>query len=267
MAHTHTAFATLTYRPKEIPCTSDGLPTLTPRDLSLWLKRFRKEIEPLKIRYYGVGEYGERRGLPHFHVILFGYQGCAYGKSRYADGRTIDCCHSCDRIRDTWGKGIIQCEPMSPGLAGYISGYITKGLRAHDTRLNGRHPEFSRCSLQNGGIGHCSVENLARVSKQRLDAGITDDVAKLVRLDGAIAPIGKYLTVAIRKALGGDGKAPESVVKQMEAEMLPLLARSRVDPQAITLKQQVRKNSAGKIASLHAQQAMNIQKRKRNETF
>ncbi len=62
-------FATLTYDTMRTPY--DG--SLIPRDLKLFMKRLRKRMEPLRIRFYAVGEYGEDEAEhPHYHLALFG---------------------------------------------------------------------------------------------------------------------------------------------------------------------------------------------------
>lgn len=260
-AHAHTAFVTLTYRPEELPHTPDGLPTITPRDLSLWLKKFRKAIAPSKIRYYAVGEYGSKSHLPHFHLIVYGYQGCHYGRSRYRDGRTIDCCAQCDRVRDIWGKGIIETEVFSPGHGGYISGYILKGLKPNDRRLEGRYPERSWMSLK-PGIGFPALETLTEVSKQRLENGIAQDVTALVRIDGKPAPIGSYLMRAIRLAISGEKNAPQHVIEKMASQMLPLWSLAQIDKEAPTLRQQIIKQSKGAISALKAAHETEQRRRK-----
>lgn len=57
---------TLTYR--------DNPVTLIKRDYQLFLKRLREALSPLKIRYFGCGEYGARGQRPHFHIIIFGWK-------------------------------------------------------------------------------------------------------------------------------------------------------------------------------------------------
>ena len=50
------------------------IPYLNPRDLQLFLKRFRKYLSNYtdeKIRYYAVGEYGPVHFRPHWHLLLF----------------------------------------------------------------------------------------------------------------------------------------------------------------------------------------------------
>lgn len=267
IGHRQNSFVTLTLRDDQLVYSIQArAPTLIPEDLTLWLKRFRKAIEPSKIRFYAAGEYSPAE-RPHYHLIIFGYAGCHYGKSRYSDGRTIDCCSQCDLVRDTWGKGIIETQVYAPEHGAYVAGYVMKKMTSkNDRRLNGRHPEFSRQSNQNGGIGANAVGALVPVARARLEAGTEIDVPTAVRIDGKISPLGRYLRQQIRKALGGDGKAPPEVIAQMEAEMLPLLAKSRTHPEDITLKKQLVSRARTKIESIKARAEMN-NSRKRNRSL
>lgn len=67
MNHLDNHWLTLTY-------SNDNLPTngVQKRDVQLWLKRVRKKIQPVKIKYYLVGEYGTKTSRPHYHVCIFG---------------------------------------------------------------------------------------------------------------------------------------------------------------------------------------------------
>lgn len=65
----HCCMVTLTYNDEHLPLDR----SVSVREIQLFIKRLRKKIYPLKIRYFGCGEYGERRGRPHYHVIIFGY--------------------------------------------------------------------------------------------------------------------------------------------------------------------------------------------------
>lgn len=259
--HPTNSFATLTYREEELTWTQD-LPTLVPSDLRNWLKRFRKAIEPSKLRFYAAGEYGDRLERPHYHVVLFGYAGCRYGKSRYRDGRTLDCCAQCDRLRDTWGLGIVQLEPLTPTLMAYAAGYVMKKMtHKSDVRLKGRYPEFQRVSLK-PGLGAASVPLIAETYAGRQ----LEDVPTAIRAGGKLMPLGRYLRRQLRIYGGGDGSAPEHIIKKMETEMLPLLQAAQADPENLTLKRQIIARCQGEVASIKAKMEI-FNSRKRNETL
>lgn len=272
MSHQATSFITLTYRDEKMPRLDNGLATLNPLDLSLWLKRLRiayqrKTEKPSSLRFYAAGEYGDKHERPHYHLILYGYPSCAYGCSRYSDGRTIDCCFQCDLVRDTWARGIVENKIVTPGHTKYVAGYVMKKMtHKDDIRLNGRYPEFSRQSKQNGGLGIGAIKQLAAVSKQRLDAGTADDVAFSVRIDGKVQILDRYMRKKIRKEIGLDEKAPPSVLQKVESEMLALQIFAQTDPEDITLKKQLVRRAASKIASIKARHEMN-NTRKRNNSL
>lgn len=269
LGHQHTAFVTLTYRNDTLPMTPDGLPTLIPRDLCLWLKKLRKAIDRPGMRFYAAGEYSPAH-RPHYHIILYGFQGCLYGKSRYRDGRTIDCCAQCDLVRDTWGKGIIETQPGVPAHFAYTAGYVQKKMTSkHDARLEGRYPEFSRQSNGGrtglGGLGAGAVKSLAAVSKTRLDTGKAIDVADQVRIDGQKMLLGRYIRNKIRKELNLEEKAPPEVQAQIIAELLPLSVAAKTHPQNITLKKQLIARAQGSIDAIKARhQRYNSRKRNRS---
>ena len=96
--YTDNVMITLTYDDEHMPRLDDGRGILVPKDLQSWLKRFRKAIEPQRIRYFGVGEYGDESWRPHYHVIVFNYPNCAFGLSRYGKTR-VNCCVACDTVR------------------------------------------------------------------------------------------------------------------------------------------------------------------------
>lgn len=57
---------TLTYNSDHLP---DG-ESLCRRDVQLFLKRLRKRHD---VRYFGCGEYGSKKGRPHYHLLIFGW--------------------------------------------------------------------------------------------------------------------------------------------------------------------------------------------------
>ena len=73
LGYEHNSFLTLTYDDEHLP-----------KDMSLdrshvqkFIKRFRQHLvrhhPDVKIRYFACGEYGEKYGRPHYHIVVFGY--------------------------------------------------------------------------------------------------------------------------------------------------------------------------------------------------
>lgn len=139
------------------------------------------------MRFFGVGEYGENHGRPHYHVILFGKL------------------FTQDEIKACWPYGFVQADELTRGRAIYCAGYVVKKLtKPDDPRLCGRHPEFARMSLKRGlGYGALPALLLARGRAggaiEQLDA---DDLGGTFRMLGKKYPLGRYLTHHARKLLG-----------------------------------------------------------------
>lgn len=199
------AFVTLTYDHQNLPLGSCGMPTLIPKHLQDWLKRLRNTTAPLRLRFYAVGEYGDETWRPHYHAALFNYPSCLYGRSRYSERRT-SCCLPCDRVRESWGLGLVDVGSLTVHSAQYVAGYVTKKLTdKRDVRLSGRHPEFARMSLR-PGIGAPATESVARVVADLNLVEMQGDVPSSLRHGGRIMPFGRYLHHRLREEVTGDKK-------------------------------------------------------------
>ena len=72
-------FVTLTYHDSFLPRNSLGFPTFCKRDIQKFIKRLRFNLEPhykkyslpIRLRYFFIGEYGSKKGRPHWHGIFF----------------------------------------------------------------------------------------------------------------------------------------------------------------------------------------------------
>lgn len=217
--HSCACFVTLTYEKEP----EGG--TLVPRDLQLFLKRFREKVSPVRVRFYAVGEYGDESERPHYHIALYGFGPCRFGRSRYSKLYS-DCCDVCDTIRDTWGLGHIYVGELEIKSAMYVAGYMLKKMtRLDDPRLKGRHPEFSRMS-RIPGIGAWAMDELAHsLMHYKLDEKLAD-VPTSLRHGTKLMPLGRYLRRRLRERIGRDAGCPAAVLEEMALEMLPL---SRVE--------------------------------------
>lgn len=211
--HSDNSFVTLTYDDEHLP--SGG--HLVPKHTQDFLKRLRKSIEPVKVRYYLVGEYGDQSHRPHYHAALFGYPPCEHGLT--SPNRRGDCCRVCDGLRRIWGLGNIYSGGVSYESANYIAGYVTKKLTAKgDPKLDGKEPEFARQSNR-PGIGAFFMDEVASTLLERnLDS--LPDVPVTLRHGNRIMPLGRYLTRRLRTRMGKEEAAPYGKYQaQMDEKM------------------------------------------------
>ena len=145
-------FLTLTYNEDHL-AFGDGGPSLVKSDLQKFFKRLRKSIEPHKIRYYAVGEYGTDTARPHYHIILFNLP--------------ID---KIDNVRKAWADkegqeiGHIDVGTVTGGSIHYVTKYhINK-----NTSPSGVQPSFCLMSRQ-PAIGHRYVEKYGINHRNRVD--------------------------------------------------------------------------------------------------
>lgn len=186
--HDSSVFVTLTYDDDHAPAGY----SLDPEHLKAWLKRVRDRISPLQIRFYGVGEYGDTTQRPHYHVILYGIDS-SYRPLLFAAWHNW-----CRYERFT-------VEPLTVERAQYCCGYQTKKMtKKDDSRLYGRHPEFSRQSLK-PGIGATAVPDIA---KSLLTNNFAmeflreeGDVPAFLTVSGRSLPLGRYVRDKLRNEI------------------------------------------------------------------
>lgn len=110
-------FVTLTYAPDALPRNSLGYPTFDIPGVQKFLKRVRKELEveqrnspyPLHLRYFLIGEYGSKKGRPHYHAIFFNIP---------------DELDLYNLIREKWGQGRISVSRLCEAQIGYCANYM-----------------------------------------------------------------------------------------------------------------------------------------------
>lgn len=135
---------TLTYNEDNLP---DGQ-TLSIRDYQLFIKRLRKHLGTKRIRYFLCGEYGDKKGRPHFHVIVFNY----YPDDAYyffTDKKGVKLYRS-PTIEKLWTKGFSTVGEVTLDTAKYCALYLQKAPK------DGRLKPFQRMSLK-PGIGANAV--------------------------------------------------------------------------------------------------------------
>lgn len=223
--HQSNQFVTLTYGESQLPTQIlPGMPTmrsvqnhpavaaqpgtLSKSDLQRFFKRLRK-IGPF--RYFAVGEYGENRGRPHYHALLFG------------------CDFTQEELEAQWKHGHVHIGEVELASISYCVSYLIKYKNKKDELLDlRREPEFGVMS-RNPGIGHFAIGEIrnAIFASPPLRNG-TLLIPDTFRLGGKEHPMPRFLRrqledegfVSSRKALLECSHDPE--------EMSVLLSRSKV---------------------------------------
>lgn len=170
--HEHTWFVTLTYDDAHLPM-SGNVPTLRKRDVQLFMKRLRREIEPARCRFFCSGEYGDRTFRPHMHMILFGVD--LPDLAFYKLSKTGDPYYTSALLNRAWqGQGFVIVCPATYETMAYTARYVTKKLKGFDSIFYHEHgiePPFSLASRKPGIAGKRFSPDALRFDKISLPQG------------------------------------------------------------------------------------------------
>lgn len=180
---TTSSFLTLTYE------TEPEGRNLSFSDANGFLDRLRHRSGIGAVRYFIVGEYGDKTQRPHYHAAIFNVPPEDYEKV----------------FQDTWGLGHVHTGILERASANYLTGYCTKKLtRKDDSRLDGRVPEFARMSRR-PPLGAAGMNHIRSLLQTR--AGCTalakyQDVPNSFRIMGKEYPMGRYWLNWMRNEMG-----------------------------------------------------------------
>lgn len=141
--HEQNCFLTLTYNDENMPSE------VKVSHVQLFMKRLREKIEPVKVRFFCVGEYGEKFSRPHYHLLLFGYDfpdkyyWCGKGKSRQ---------YRSSMLEKLWTDGFSTIGSVTPASAQYVAQYCTKIItgKKKAEHYGDKAPEFAIMSRKPG---------------------------------------------------------------------------------------------------------------------
>lgn len=208
-------FVTLTYSDIDLPPHGD----LCKKDVQLFLKKLRKNTG-IQLRYFCCGEYGDKKGRAHYHLLIFSDREFALRFAKTPKGKDFI---SDSDFHKAWFAGSrVDVVPIvdrksQRNLCQYIAGYVLKKLGLNED--NEREPEFI-LSSRKPGLG----EKYARIIARRLLKhgialeGAYDDTSRytdgvgfttdlhMVKIDGKKYPLGRYLREKIFDELGGDNR-------------------------------------------------------------
>lgn len=249
LKHGDSAFVNLTYRFECFAGTHENSGSVYRKHVQDFIKRLRSSLS-YKIRVFGVGEYGDTTQRPHYHLIIYGYPTCTYGRSRYSN-RTKDCCASCDLIRDTWKLGHVYLGDVTKDSCAYVAGYVLKKLTSKNSQfqreaLQDRNPEFA-IYPNKPGLGALGVPDIVQILTRDVGANsliAEGDVPSSLRHGGKAYPLGRYLRRKIREYYGFPEKrtkatststtnTPDGWLQKAAEEMRELLEKHDYDQKKI----------------------------------
>ncbi|WNK13598.1 MAG: replication initiator protein [Microvirus sp.] len=121
--HKQNIFLTLTYRDDALPAYG----SLSYRHVQLFLKRLRRHIAPMKVRFFCAGEYGEELRRPHYHMCLFGWS----PSDPYPVAKDL---YSSKLLEQLWPHGHASFGEVTFASAGYVARYCLKKINGKDAR-------------------------------------------------------------------------------------------------------------------------------------
>lgn len=94
-------------------------------------KRLRRYVDyhyGKKLKFLTVGEYGDKKGRMHWHMIVFGWKPSeAEGLKTYFGGKFGNQPRKIStKLNDLWGKGYVDVDVATPGNIFYVSRYVQK---------------------------------------------------------------------------------------------------------------------------------------------
>lgn len=213
----HNSFLTLTYDDEHLPV--DG--TLEPDAFTCFVKRLRKRVASggsgllsdlsRGVRFFGCGEYGDKGGRPHYHLLLFN---CGFSDG--VSGAKKDLFESA-ALSDLWSLGNASYGTCTGASACYIAKYSMKDVSRRYCTEDGvalQRP-FLRMSLK-PGIG---MPWLDRFADDLRNGYLVDDGSQVAipraykqRLGRDVSPVSDaiaYAEARRRVALGHEHSKPE----------------------------------------------------------
>ena len=209
----HGAYITLTIEPEAIE--KRGHENVTKRDLQLFNKRLRKAVKT-PYKFLAVGEYGDTRGRPHYHQLIFGVD---FKEDRYGWAiRNGNPYFRSPTLERAWPHGNAEIGEITTETINYVCRYTMKKqtgerkgkpVEVVDQRtgeVSERDPMFalmSRGGRQGKGLGHSW---LMKYGWQLVDHD------RVIR-KGKEAKPPRYYTNKLKEAL------PEEMAKVLETRM------------------------------------------------
>lgn len=116
--HKGSLFVTLTFDEDSI----NERRSIDLKELQDYVKRLRDRVYPRKIKFFGCGEYGEDKGRPHYHLIIFGIELEEHQLKKVKNGWHL----LSGPCKDAWKFGIVHADDVVYNSARYVLDYMLK---------------------------------------------------------------------------------------------------------------------------------------------
>ncbi|AXL15333.1 replication initiator protein [Microviridae sp.] len=212
------AFVTLTFSENHLPNPA----TVSREDIRIFINRLRKHHRKQfaeNLRFFAVGEYGDKLGRPHYHLALFGSDPGAVPQSQY---------------EQSWQRGFVHVGEITKASAQYIAHYTTKKLTKDNSTaesqfcyMPGIQGEFATMSRY-PPIGARGAEHMVELYRTRAGKLALENnrLAYTFEHEGRRWPIGRYWRNWIMSELGINEDQQRSQVNYKD---LPIIPRSQIN--------------------------------------
>lgn len=231
--HPHSYFLTPTYDAEHLPTYG----SLVPEHLSDFMRALRRPSRLGKLRFFGVGEYGERGLRPHYHVLVFGPEIPDLRKcnSVYAKEDVF----RSEIVSAAWPHGDVVIGRLNYAAARYVTGYVTKKFKGknadeHYSRVIAEtgevvkiEPEFSRQSLKPGiGLGWF----------ERYWPEVYASGHDAIIVEGGKRPVPKYFSDKLDAILGAESALVDDV--EFRREKYAEATADNCTPERLSVREQ-----------------------------
>ena len=112
------SFITLTY------AENPPFDTISKRAWQDFMKSLRHKLHPKKIRFFMCGEYGDEKGRPHYHAIIFNHRFTDQKFHKTTDaGENL---YTSELLDQVWQKGYCYIGEVNFKTAAYVARYALK---------------------------------------------------------------------------------------------------------------------------------------------
>jgi len=178
LSHDKKCFLTLTYRDNE-----KGK-NLNKKDLQDFIKKLRKNEKLKSLKYFAAGEYGEKKGRAHYHLILLGYLPNDLRKDRRYKSKKGHDIYISNKLNNLWGHGILTVQLFGKDEIGYLTLYLDNNSvinnKVNFIQLKKRKEALNELQVKHGikvkhyyksvGTKYENIRYLKDLSKEELKA-------------------------------------------------------------------------------------------------